>query len=483
MNPEDTRNILMLAAVEETDEGGVVLPLKERHDASRQAGAPLPANPGRAAEDRFLASRAVLLLEKLRDRLPKEADWLDPVAPAHPSRHPLLVFAVLVLAAVAGYASNELGPEKRINILAFPLLGILAWSLLVYLREAWLFLSGRPPRIVAQIFDWFQRRAPETPPGDGPEAEVIATARRGFERRWSRLAVPTVTARVKVILHLAALVLAIAAVAGMYVKGLANEYRAVWESTFITESTTLRSLLGIVLGPAAAIGGDSLPTAEDLALIRGSGAEGENAARWIHWYALTIAIFVLVPRALLALLWRAKAARQIRSLPYRETAPRYFARLLATSSGSARTVALVPYAFHPDETTKAALVRRLEDEFGAAVESVWLPAIEFGSEEEPVNLPDDCAEVIPVFSFAATPERETHLVVHQTLLNHALNRVRSSPVRFVLLEAAAFDRKSRDFADAVPRRAAREEAWRKMFADAPVALLLDPESPRSTTPA
>jgi hypothetical protein len=478
MNPEDTRNILMLAAVEEADEGGVLLSLKDRHEASREAGAPLPANPGRAAEERFLASRAVLLLGKLRDRLPKEADWLDPAAPSHPTRHPALVVSLLALAALAGYASNALGPDKRINILAFPLLGILAWSVLVYLRETWLFLTGRSPRVVAEAFDWFQRRAPEPSAAEDSLAQVLATAKRAFGRRWSRLAVPPATARVKAVLHLAALVLAVSAVAGMYVKGLANEYRAVWESTFLTEGATLRSLLGIVLGPAAALSGESLPTAAELDGIRGAAAEGENAARWIHWYALTIAIFVLVPRAVLAALWRAKAARLIRSLPYRETAPRYFARLLATSSGSARSVALVPYAFHPDETTQASLVRRLEDEFGAAVEAVWRPAIEFGGEEEPVDLPDDCAEIIPVFSFAATPERETHLVFHQTLSGRA-----SNPVRFVLLEAAAFDRKSRDLADAATRRAAREEAWRRLFSGGSVALLIDPETVPAAKPS
>lgn len=479
MTPEDTRNILMLAAVEEADEGGMLLSPKDRHEASRAAGAPLPPHPGAAAEDRFLAARASLLLEKLRDHPARGADWLDPAAPAHPSRHPGFVLALLLAAAAAGYFTNELGPDKRINILAFPLLGILGWSLLVYLRDASLLVSGRSPEVIGRVFDWLRRRSPEPPESADPSARTLAAAKRTFERRWSGLAVPPATARAKSILHLAALVLAASAIAGMYVKGLANEYRAVWESTFLTESATLRSLLGVVLGPAAALSGESLPAPAELDLIRGAGSEGENAARWIHWYALTIAIFVLAPRALLAALWRAKAARLARALPYRGTAPRYFARLLATSSGSARSAALVPYAFHPDETTQRSLVRRLEDEFGAAVEAVWLPAVEFGAEEEPVAPPADCAEVVPVFSLAATPERETHLLFHQTLSGRTVNRV-----RFVLLEAAAFDRKSRGLPDAAARREAREEAWRRLFAGASVALLVDPEAvPAAKPPA
>lgn len=477
MNPEDLRNILLLAAVEEADEGGLVLPTKDRREGSAAAGAPLPANPGPGKEDRFLAARASELLERLHGRFPGTA-WLDPGAPAHASRHPAIVFAVIVLAAVAGYLTNELGPERRINILSFPLLGILAWSLLVYLREAWLFLTRRTPMLPDR---WFERTAQGAAmeERDDPASRVLTQARHLFEKRWARLSAPATAARLKALLHLAALVLAASAVAGMYVKGLANEYRAVWESTFITESTTLRSLLGLVLGPAAALTGESLPAAGELDLIRGTDAAGENAARWIHWYALTISLFVLVPRAVLALLWRLRSAGLARSLPFRETAPRYFGRLLATSSGSARSVALVPYAFEPDEDTKAALVRRLEDEFGAAVAAVWLPSIAFGKEESPPDLPEDCAETVPVFSLASTPERETHLEVSRTLSGLAPN-----PVRFVLLEGGAFDRKAGDFPDADERRAAREEAWRKLFSGESVALVIRSGIKRSgTSPA
>jgi hypothetical protein len=470
MKTEDARNILMLAAVEETDEGGIVLSAKERHEASREAGSPLPANPGRAREEAFLAVRAAALLERLVSRFPSSA-WLDPAASSHPASHPGLVALFLLSAAVVGYLTNELGPEKRINILSFPLLGILVWSAVVYLREAWLFFSQRPPVLLERWFEWAGPR-PETGEKDDPAARVLATAKRLFEKRWSRLSAPVTAARLKSLLHLAAFVLAAAAIGGMYVKGLANEYRAVWESTFLTDSTSLRGILRVVLGPAASLSGESLPTPEELEAIRGADAPGENAARWIHWYALSIALFVLAPRAILAILWRVRSASLARSLPYRENAPRYYARLLATSSGSARAVALVPYAFDPDEPTKRGLVRRLEDEFGASVEAVWLPMIAFGEEESFVLAPTVAgAEILPVFSFAATPEREAHLAAYRTLSGLAPN-----PVRFVLLEAGAFDRKSRDFADAANRRAAREEAWKRLFADESIALLLQPET-------
>jgi len=468
MKMEDARNILALAAVEEADEGGIVLSANERHEASRDAGSPLQANPGRAREDAFLATRATALLERIVSRLSSSA-WLDPASSAHPAHHSPGVALCLVAVAVVGYLTNELGPEKRINVLAFPLLGILAWSALVYAREAWLFASRRPPELLERWFEWTGSRAASVGKDD-PAASILGNAKRLFEKRWSLISAPVTAARLKSQLHLAAFLFAAAAIGGMYVRGLANEYRAVWESTFFTDSASLRGILQVVLGPAASLSGQSLPTPAELDAIRGADAAGENAARWIHWYALTIALFVLVPRGILAILWRMRSATLARSLPYRETAPRYYARLLATSSGSARAVALVPYAFDPDMDTKSGLVRRLEIEFGAAVEPVWLPTVAFGEEERFALAPAFAvSEIVPVFSFAATPEREAHLALYRTLSDLA-----PRPIRFILLEATAFDRKSRDFADAASRRTARVEAWARLFAGESAALLLQP---------
>ena len=43
---------------------------------------------------------------------------------------------MLAVSFVAGLATNVLGPTRSINLLAFPLLGILGWNLLAYLAMA-----------------------------------------------------------------------------------------------------------------------------------------------------------------------------------------------------------------------------------------------------------------------------------------------------------------------------------------------------------
>lgn len=479
MKPENLRKILMLAAVEELDENAIVLPREERREASRKAGAPLPPHPGRAREERFLALRAEDLLARLVARHPAAASWLDPRRSPHPLWNPLWPSVLLGVAALAGFLTSELGPDQRINILSVHLIGILAWNLGIYLREAFLlFRRHRSGRLEAWLAKWQTDppAAEEAGSGGDPATALLERARTAFRSRWIGHSTPVVHARIKSWLHLAAIVLAASAIGGMYVKGLAREYRAIWESTFITEAGQLLPILELVLGPAVILSGDSLPSSAELETLRGATNEGEIAARWIHWYALTVALYVLLPRAALSLFWRLKARRLSSDYPYRETAPRYYARLLATSSGTSRSLAILPYALAPDEATRAKIVRRLENEVGAAVEASWLPVVAFGEEDKlPAVFIDglsDEAELVPLYSFAATPERETHLELYQTLSGLAPN-----PLRYVLLEAESFDRKSRDFADAGERRLGRLQAWRELFAGQSVALLVNPETP------
>jgi len=474
MDQEDARKILALHAVERSDESESILTTTDKREAAAAAGAPLPKRCGRAQGDAFLAARADALLARVAARFPAAAEWtIRPAAERH--RFGALAFGLLALAPALGFLTNELGPEKRINILSFPLLGIILWSLLVYLREIWLFFRRRDRLFRDGWVDWLARFAhpPSTPPAAGKEESpgdsgkgetALPGARVVFESRWRRLTAPVTGARIKALLHLVALVLAGAAILGMYVKGLANEYRAVWESTFFTDGAQLRPFLEVVLGPAAAATGDAIPSESALARMHwqadATDVAGENAGRWIHWYAITVAIYVLIPRALLAISWRLRAARLARSLPYREVDPSWFDHLVAVSSGSALEVTVAPYVLRPDEERRRAVQHRLEEHFRRPLEIDWATTIAFGEEDEPTVSPGEGPDsaVIPLFDFAATPERETH---------HELYRALSGGSRdggnLVLLDTTAFDRKASGFPDAEQRRAGREAAWRRLF--------------------
>lgn len=480
MNADDIRKVLMVQAIEESDEGEIVITAGDKREAATLAGAPLSRRGDDAERDGFLVTRAESLITRVLSRHPESSPWLESTPAMH---FGLITLILAVIAALAGFLTNELGPEKRINILSFPLLGIIIWSFLVYLREAIGFFGGRRS---GKGEGWIGRLGELTVSGQSPlspavngettRATIVSTARYQFERRWRRLFSPVIVARIKATLHASAFTLAASAIGGMYLKGLANEYRAVWESTFFTDSSHLRPFLQLVLGPAISLSGDTLPGTAELEAMHWqadrSEISGENAARWIHWYALTIGLYVLVPRACFALFWHLRSLRIAANLPFLDISPRYFERLLATSTGSAHRVHLVPYAFEPDSDGKRYLVKRLEDQFGQSVDLTWEPPIAFGDEEDSsFPLLESDEELLPLFNFGSTPELETHLAVYRTLSERAPH-----PLRFVLLDATAFDRKSTSFSEADERRAGRENAWEKLFEGEPVNLVIFPDA-------
>lgn len=471
MKSEDIRRIMVLQAIEQSDETRSLLSDSDYREAASNAGAPLPEKVGTGEENVFLSRRAETLLIRLTSRFPEAGKWANPM----PSQHRLGLFALglFVLAAVAGFLTNELGPEKRINILSFPLLGIMLWSLVVYLREIALLLRKKPSLReggkMAALVDLLQPSLPHGPAPDSTERTTLEGARGIFEKRWRTLNAPAIGARLKSILHTTAMVLAAAAIAGMYVKGLANEYRAVWESTFFADSAQLRPFLNLILGPASALTGEAIPSVEALDKIHWQANEfemaGENAARWIHWYAITIALFVMIPRALLGFFWRVKASRLEHTLPFREVSPDYYDHLLAVSTGSSLTVSLVPYPVSPSDGARRQILRALEEHFEKPIEVNWMAAVSFGEEEE--HVPGLEGEVIPLFELSSTPEKETHLTLYQTLSNQSEN-----PVRFALLETTSFDRKMLSLPDAGERQEARKKAWENLFATVNVAFLM-----------
>lgn len=455
---------MMLQAVEEADEADLLLSPGDKTSAAESAGAPLEKSPSTGTENVFLEKRADSLLVRLAARHPESGRWTQTVASNH--RLGMLTLVLGLIAGVVGFLTNELGPEKRINILSFPLLGIILWSFLVYLREIILFFRSRDKLFRDSWVDWLigMMQPPQSSHDtiEKEEEKALAGGRSIYEKRWKQITATVMGARIKSLLHTTALILAAAAIAGMYVKGLANEYTAVWESTFFERSDQLRPVLQTVLGPATAISGDTIPKAAELDTIRMTKDEevaGQNAARWIHWYAITIGLFVLIPRFLFALIWRIKASALARTLPFRDVSSRYFEHLLATSTGDSIDIHIVPYGLDPNDPKKRLAIRALEEQFEKPLKVTWDQPVAFGEEDNfaLTDAPDGCT-LVPFYSLASTPEKETHLAVYQTLLGHA-----PSPVKWALIDPEVYDEKLTFFPDAEKRRFDRESAWTRLF--------------------
>jgi hypothetical protein len=352
-----------------------------------------------AAPEAFLAVRARLALERVGERIaafPRAVRAL---------RWRSWVGIVIVAAAfLGGAALDEVGGSQRINLLAPPFFLLLVWNIAVYallvigyiVRYGEASAAGPLRSIIARLAGGRPRS------GRREIASVIAE----FAERWSRLSARLYTVRAARLLHLAAAALAGGLVTGLYVRGLAFEYRATWESTFLG-AETVHSLLAAALAPGAAISGIHVPGLAEIEAIRAPASE--NAARWLHLIAATVALVVVAPRLALALsAWLMERYRQSHMALVLDEP--YFARLLRGFRGGPLRVRVVPYSYAPPQVESAGLERVLRRVFGGNASLTIQGAVAYGDEDALAieAQPPIPGNVIALFSAAATPEREAH---------------------------------------------------------------------------
>jgi hypothetical protein len=277
-----------------------------------------------------------------------------------------------------------------------------------------------------------------------------------FARDWSVRAAPLYAARASRILHLAAAALALGVIGSLYVRGLAFEYRATWESTFL-DAATVRSLLAVAYAPGALMSGIALPDAAHIAAIRAPASE--NAALWLHLMAATLVAVAIVPRLVLAfgawLIERHRAAH----LGDRLDDP-YFARLLRDFQEGPVTVQMVPYSFAVTPAAVAALETLLARALGAGMTLVVAPAVAYGDEDVIASIAHEGGRgpLVALFNATATPERETHGRFLTSLVKAAAS---GHPV-LVIVDEAGFNARWRDDH---ARRQARRQLWRDTCAE------------------
>lgn len=116
-----------------------------------------------------------------------------------------------------------------------------------------------------------------------------------------------VSLRVRQTLCLASVFFAIGAVGGMYLRGVAYEYKVEWSSTFEYSAETRVAIARTIFFPAALSLGDAFPNATNAHAM--TAKTGVRADIWFHIYAISLLFHVAFPRALLALAF-SRAARR-----------------------------------------------------------------------------------------------------------------------------------------------------------------------------
>ncbi len=466
MNETEARRVLLVRAFEAPP----AAPWSEA-DAAWASREALQTLGEQAPPQALLAQRAALASARLSEREPAIAHALS----ANSGRASL-AWAFLLLAALAGLALDAVGSGERINILAPPFAALIVWNLAVYaalgvraMRRHRAGAGKFTPAGPAQraIAGWAQAVAGRV--GRRRKLPALAT----FARDWAVLGSPLHTQRMACVLHGAALAIAIGALASLYLRGLAFEYRAGWDSTFLS-AEQVHAILSVVLWPALQLTGQVLPSAEQLASVRFSAGGTENAARWIHLIAVTLALFVLLPRALLAA-WAAWRAHHLAEhFPLSLDTP-YFLRVMRKHSGEGLAVEVLPYSYHLPPENARGLAAVMAHSLGEGVALRVADALPWGGEDDmdpqpkaapaPAE-PDPPDLLLPLFALSATPQRDTHGAFLQTLRA----RPHGTRVRLVLVDESGLRRRY-SAADAPQRLAQRRDTWRRMLDDLGLAAL------------
>lgn len=478
---EDTlRAVLMVKAIEEVDRAGTIIPPGDRAQATREAVRSLGVGideTALVADDRLLAqalgSRAERLAGPLVDRFPIVDEALGR------TRTPAgLLLVLLVVAFASGIGLSALDGSRRINILAFPFLGLVAWNLCVYALLA---------------IGWARARtAPVTPP--------VPTGRSWAGRLFDRRIAPLLrrTRRVHVALgealgayaascaatggayiaqharrwmHLAAAAVALGLIAGLYVRGMVLRYEAGWESTFLGPGQ-VQSILGVLYGPVAGWSGVSTPaTVAEVASLRWTTAGGGgDAAPWIHLIALSLALYVVLPRLLLAGFARLKSWQLERATPLPEALRGYAADVLrgggiVRSTGVASVTA---YACEPSAAAWQGLERWLQGASLGITQLERRTSLRYGEEDMAGQAfaigAHRVADLhVVLLSLAATPEAENHGVVIAAARDAAHRARPPAAVRIVVDESPYATRFAGD-ASLAPRLEERRRLWRNFVA-------------------
>jgi hypothetical protein len=346
----------------------------------------------------------------------------------HAGGVPWMAWLAIGAGFLAGLALSALDGTRRINVLAFPLLGLVLWNLCVYVFMTVLWVRGNPggrektswlPSIVSnRAIAQLSALVAKSKSFNAPLAEALAR----FSREWQEAARPLLLARAARVLHLAAAAVGLGLIVGLYLRGIAFDYRAGWESTFL-DAARAQEVLLVLYGPASWLTGIAVPDAAHLEAIRWrDGAGGESAARWIHLLAATALLFVVVPRVLLALAVTIRIARLSRHAPVPASLAPY-ARIAFSGVGGLidrGIVMVVPLAYEPAPNSLARLRTLLGTEMGEHLAIDLRGPVRYGEEESFLRDVGDqggqLADVVVLLaSLAATPEEENHGLVIEGL--------------------------------------------------------------------
>ena len=476
MNEHSAREVTLLEAFETAQPASASWVEEDRAWANRVA---LEAAGADVAPDSFIAQRARHAMQRLAPRERVAAQWIG-----QPLWHARWIAVIALIAFACGLLADSVGSSQRINLLAPPLWGVLAWNAVVYLvllasLLAGLLRRGRgtPGPVVRAMQSLLRvrRRLPKASAGGS------ASALRRYAMLWSARSSRLSVLRAETVLHAGAAALGFGLIAGLYARGFVLDYRAAWESTFLSPDIA-HALVSALLEPASRLSGIALPDVATFAALRSAHGDtsvvGAPAAPWIHLFAVSLLLFVVLPRTLLALACAARSGALARrfALPLDEP---YFQRLLRLQRGGAARVVVWPYGRTPSPQATLGLQAVLAAAFGPRVALQIAPTVAFGAEDEaPLAADATTTHALALFDLNATPEAENH--------GRFIERIGAAlppgAVLAVLVDEGAFAQRFGGLPERLAQRRDAWRAWAEALGAAPVFVDLEAAVPAAIEP-
>jgi hypothetical protein len=463
MDWNDWQRVLKWRALEEGDADGILVNAERRREATAHTRA------GLASEE----IKGDVLEERSESFVDKRAEWLEREAVGWRGEliHVLDLLRVpegrwswalvgWVLALLMGYWFTDLGQAAEFNLLALPLVGLLAWNAVVILLG--LLCELMPTAAVAGRGGWVAEFLAHGISRMGKASkEVGSGVAETVQKRYEELAWPLawrlLQMRLRMWLHVAAALLAIGGATALYVRGWSREYRAVWESTLLGESEAA-VFLETLFKPASKVLRVPVPLDQITGMHRTAGKVEKPAPAlpWIHLYAGTLMVLIVVPRLLLAGLGAARCCRVI-SQPARTLHwGGYLRNLLRAVEGGSERIQVLVHAIEPTATHREVWDRGVRERFGgmARAEYVRIPAgeeDEFAAAWQPV-----CANLVMLFNMATTPEAEVQRRLVSDVRQRLLTK-HAEPELIVLLDGTSLAGRW-----SPEKIAGREQLWSQM---------------------
>lgn len=286
------------------------------------------------------------------DFIAKRADYLYDQLPASVKNLTLIdkfpgnwIKLGVIISFIIGLLSNYLGPSKLIHVVYNPLTILLGWNLLVYLFIILKsFLKIRLPENLSNkkfnkkvniveekekhihthfILDWLiggiykgiiQLRSRFI--DDNKYVTILQKIIPKFWESYREIAGRTLILRYKSLINSNAVGLLLGALAGVYLRGMFYNYNMVWQSTFISEPETIKTILNVLFGLASLTLEGHWISDTDVAMLIQDG--GTSAAMWIHIMALTTFCAIVIPRTILAIYYSKLSSKSTKSIDLEE---------------------------------------------------------------------------------------------------------------------------------------------------------------------